>query len=245
VPTRFTVDRWAACAPGLDDAAAWRDWLDNPVARGASADRPPLPQVPAAIRRRLELLGRLVLQATWECRPEATECPTVFCSRYGELSRPLELLRSIAAEEPLSPMQFSLAVHNAIGAQYSIARAQRAGSAAIAAGEETVEAGFIDALGLLQDGAREVLIVCYDEPPPEIYGAPVAGRFAYAWACQISAAADAGISLEAGPGPAHALPPQDAALPVSLAALRFLTSPDCRAFENATAQRTWLWRRHD
>jgi Beta-ketoacyl synthase, N-terminal domain len=239
------MDRWAACATGLVGPAAWRNWLENPVTRIASVDKPPLPQVPAAIRRRLEPLGRLAFQAAWECRPEAADCPMVLCSRYGELSRPLELLLSIAAHESMSPTQFSLAVHNAIGAQYSIARSQRSSSAAIAAGDETVEAGFIDALGLLRDGASEVLIVCYEEPPPDVYGAPTAGEFAHAWACQISASTGAGIGLEAVPLPQGVPTTRDPELSASLAALRFLASSERRAFDHPTAQRLWQWRRHD
>ena len=83
-------------------------------------------------------------------------------------------------------------------ALFSIARGDTASYSAVAAGPDSVEAAFVEALGLLADGTPAVLIVCYEdraEPPYDDF--PETCQTAHAWACRIrSAPADGpGLSL--------------------------------------------------
>ncbi|HIL77929.1 MAG TPA: hypothetical protein EYG48_03280, partial [Methylococcales bacterium] len=55
-------------------------------------------------------------------------------------------------------------VHNAIAGLFSIAFKNNTESTVVAPGEEGIAAAFIEAAGLLQQGAEQVLIVLYDEP---------------------------------------------------------------------------------
>src|SRR5206468_1426631 len=132
-------------------------------------DEPALDEMPAMIRRRVERLGRVALQAVYRVQGDTPPCPVVLASRRGDVRRSVQLLSQLAAGETLSPAAFSMSVHNAIGALYSIATKQIGPYTAIAAGEETVEAAFIEALGQLADGEAAVLIVHYDEPLPPPY----------------------------------------------------------------------------
>jgi hypothetical protein len=102
--------------------------------------------------------------------PEGPPPVCIFCSRYGEYARAFEILNSLAAEEPVSPNSFSLSVHNTASSLFSIMRKDRTHSTSIAAGEATLEAGFIEAQSLLTEtpGAR-ALLVYYDEPLPSFY----------------------------------------------------------------------------
>ncbi|NPD24628.1 beta-ketoacyl synthase chain length factor [Corallococcus exiguus] len=242
----FSVQRWAAWAPGLVNPASWETWLATPHPLPAEGT-PALAAMPAMMRRRVDRLGRIALQAAYDAHVGAPDAPVIFASRYGDLGRSVELLTQLARSEPLSPTSFSLSVHNAIGALYSIARGDTSAYAAIAAGEETVEAAFTEACGLLSDGVPRVMVVVYEEPVPspwEHFSRDVA--FPHAWACLLSAntGADA-IHLDcAASAPDSPAAPMDAAdLPADLRALRFLVSGASR-WEHATGGRCWRWARH-
>ncbi|WP_233595552.1 MULTISPECIES: beta-ketoacyl synthase chain length factor [Corallococcus] len=240
----FTVQRWAAWAPGLVAPAAWEAWLEKPHPLPAEGT-PALAEMPAMMRRRVDRLGRIALQATYQAHADAPEAPVLFASRYGDLGRSVELLTQLARSEPLSPTSFSLSVHNAIGALYSIARGDTASYGAIAAGEETVEAAFTEACGLLADGVPRVMVVLYDEPVPEPWRhfSPTVG-FPHAWACLLAADSGANaIRLDCHAGPPDADAGEQDGLPADLRALRFLVS-GARQWEHPVGARRWRWERH-
>lgn len=242
---QFFVERWAAWAPGLCDQTAWRAWLRQPHTI-LFQDEPALLEMPAMIRRRVERLGRVALQATYWGQGEAPPCPIVFASRRGDISRSLQLLHQLAIGEPLSPAAFSMSVHNAIGALYSIATAHTGQYTAVAAGEETIEAAFVEAIGQLVDGESEVLLVYYDEPMPAPYDVfHDRPEFARAMAYRIRLVESGGCSLQAGPT-VDRLGDRDepTALPSDLAALKFLVSDGDSQYVHAVGARRWVWSRH-
>lgn len=241
---RFTIKQWAAWAPGLADQDAWRDWLSAPHAI-VGDEQPALSEMPAMMRRRVERLGRAALQVAYRALEGATRCPAVFASRYGDMQRSIELMKQLAREAAVSPTAFSMSVHNANAALFSIARGDRSNYSAVSAGAETAEHAFVEALGLLAEGADEVLVVCYDEPLP----APVAhfssaGEFLRAWTCRLGRATEDGIGfsvtacppsrpIEASTGPA---------LPADLQLLDFLIGGQ-RAYRRVVDGREWCWAR--
>lgn len=240
---RFTVEKWAAWSPGLPDRQAWLDWLSRPVWQSGDAV-PALGDMPSAMRRRADRLGRAALQVAYWCDDVVQpDCPLVFASRYGEMQRSLELLHQLTEREPLSPATFSMSVHNAVGALLSIARRDTGNYTAVAAGEETVEAAFAEAFGLLADGAPAVTVVYYDAPLPAPYDAFGAGEPGlHAWACRIRLSESGGYSLEPVRGRAADMCEQ--ALSGDLAILHFLLSGTMREHVHVTEPRAWLWRRH-
>ncbi len=242
---RFSIDRWAAWAPGLPDQAAWRAWLRNPgpVEHG---EYPPLTEMPAMMRRRVERLGRVALQAAYWAQGDQVPGSVVFASRQGDIGRSLQLLRQLASGESMSPASFSMSVHNAIGALYSIANSQTCPYTSIAAGAETVEAAFVEAMGQLADGAPDVLLVCYDEPLPEPYGVFGEGiAFARAAAYRLSVANTGGFSLQSGPPTNTTALAATVSLPADLAVLDFLVNADLPQLVRNVGVRQWEWRRHD
>ena len=219
---QFSLLGWSAFAAGLETPEDWQAWARAPALPEGMAV-PPLAEMPAMQRRRLEPLGRMALQVAWRCQPDpAVAMPLVFASRHGDVARTYEMLAGLARGEPLSPTHFGLSTHNAIAAQYSIARGLTDNYLAISAGVESPEAAVTEALGLLADGAPEVLVVAYDGPIPEPYAEyrdePEA---AWAWAWRLGAPwADAPrFSLRPC---ADATPPAPAALPHGLDLLRFV-----------------------
>lgn len=247
----FHVTRWAAWAPGLDTQDAWRAWLDQPAPIAADAPaQPPLAEMPAMMRRRIDPLGRAALQVAYRVQEHPSTGPVVFASRWGEIARSVALLQQLAQDEPLSPTQFSLSVHNASGALYSMARQDHQNYLAVAAGAHSAEAGVCEALGLLADGAPQVLLVCFDAPLPPDYAAlpepqrPAAAELEpllHAWACVLVAAPEGeGLSLQSLP-PAASAP---AALPGNLAPLHFLIGQQSR-LDRPGPQGSWRWTRHE
>lgn len=238
---RFNLLDWQAFAPGLHDKAAWRAWVDQPEAPRGD-DVPALAEMPAMQRRRVEQLGRMALQVGYWCQQgDDAGLPLVFASRHGDLSRTYEMLRALARDEALSPTSFGLSTHNAIAAQYGIARKHTGQCQVVSAGTMTAEAAFIEAMGLLADGADEVLVVVYDCAGPEAYrdfaDEPAAD---FAWAARLGPGSAFSLASAAGDRrPERA----DDGLPQALRVLRFLlgTAP---SLEVGDGQGRWRWQRH-
>lgn len=241
--TDFRVRRWAAWAPGLQTQEAWRSWLSAPAWPLPAAEAvavAPLAEVPAMTRRRIDPLGRAALQVAWWAQGDQPTGPVVFASRWGEVARSVALLRQLAADEPLSPTAFSLSVHNASSALYSIARGDTANYAAVSAGDASAAAGVCEAVGLLADGAPQVLVVSVESALPEPYESfePHLGSLR-AWAVMLEAA-EQGVRLQAAAP--HDEPPSGD-LPADLATLRFLAGASAQ-WRQAGPQGGWLWSRH-
>ena len=241
---RFSVDRWAAWAPGLNDRAAWQAWLRQPSPI-SSSEAPPLVEMPAMIRRRVDRLGRVALQAAYWGQGDSAPCPVVFASRRGDIGRCLTLLRQLADGEAPSPAAFSTSVHNAIGALYSIANNYTGPYTAIAAGDETVEAAFTEALGQLADGEPAVLVVYYDEPLPPPYDVFEEGvEFSRAMAFRISLVDSGGYTLRSSPATAEVPAPMLAGLTTDLAVLDLLVSDAANRYVHTVGARRWEWANH-
>ncbi|MGH8853951.1 MAG: beta-ketoacyl synthase chain length factor, partial [Telluria sp.] len=145
----------------------WAEWAREPWPL-QGGEEPKVAAMPAMLRRRAGLLGRMALEVAYDCLGQHTKVPTVFCSRHGEVGRALELLGDLARGEPLSPTGFGLSVHNAIAGLFSIARSDRANHVALAAGGASIEHAVIEACGQLADGAPMVLLVACDTPLPDM-----------------------------------------------------------------------------
>jgi len=147
----FELRALAVWTPGEDDAA------------------PPLKEIPPLLRRRADAMGRAALHVM--TRPELPYegQPIIMCSRLGEFQRAFELQAELAREGSESPQQFSMAVHNAIGGLFLMAKKSRAPLTALAAGEEGALAGLQEAAAQLADGAEKVWLLFCEERLGEVY----------------------------------------------------------------------------
>jgi len=246
-PVALHLAVWAAWAPGLATPDDWRRWLQSPRPLPADAPAaPPLPEVPAMARRRIDPLGRAALQVAYQAQQGidvATTPPTplVFASRWGELARSVAMLQELARGEALSPTAFSHAVHNAIGAQYSIQRGITANVCAVAAAEVSAAAGWVEAAALLAAGAPAVLLTVFDAPLPERYAAldaPLAPLHAYALLLRPARAGEPGIVLARA---AAQEPPPPNPLAPNLQVLQCLLDPRA-TLRQADGAAHWCWR---
>ncbi|MDD2661371.1 MAG: beta-ketoacyl synthase chain length factor [Methylococcales bacterium] len=154
----FIVLKWAVWPPLRGDA-------EQNLARQKEL----LASVPKMLKRRLSPLAKIVFCAANQCITEHMIVPAVFSSSHGELAKSFSMMEMLEAGQEVSPTAFSLSVHNAIAGLFSIAWNNQLQSTMVAAGEEGLAAGFIEALGLLQEGAEQVLLVFYDEPLVDFY----------------------------------------------------------------------------
>jgi len=243
----FSVASIAAWAPGVTTEREWQEWRQG-TRTIASAGEPALQQMQPLLRRHAGRLGRLACSVAYDTLGAATDVPVVYGSRYGEVSRSVELLSALAAHEELSPSSFGLSVHNAITGLFSMARKDAANSISLAAGDESAEYGVLEACGLLAEGAAAVLLVVADVPLPAIY-ADFADTTsdAFAWACLLTAPDKAPLRLEWDAN--HVDVAERATntaqrIPGALAALPFLQG-NLRAFDQESGTRRWRWRHND
>lgn len=166
MPTRlaFTLKHWCAWQSASISGPGWPGGEILPNHQG-SADVSFLPMMQ---RRRLSPLARAACAVAWNCRQAESEMPSIFYSAHGESSYFFEMLEEMTAGEPVSPSRFSLAVHNAIVGQFSLYSENVLPYVALAGGSEGLFAGFIEAAGMLLQ-APNVMLVCYDQPLPEVY----------------------------------------------------------------------------
>jgi hypothetical protein len=243
----FSISDWAAWAPELHDRAAWLAWARAPFLP-CGDDAPPLAEVPAMQRRRVDRLGRMAIQAAYWCQGQAdgNGTPMLFASRHGDVARSVTLLKALAAGEGLSPTMFGLSVHNAIAAFHSMVSGGHGNYLALAGGHSTVETACVEAVGLLADGAPEVKLVCYEAPlPPDHMPYADEPQAYYAWCWRIAPAGGSGAQLrlrwDGATAGSVAGPAGSGTLPHGLDVHRFLLSGDAALSADAGS---WHWQRH-
>lgn len=165
----FNIAQWRAWAPGLTTAEDWQQWSRNPTVRCNQDQAPDVSFLPAMQRRRLSRLARMAFSVGWPLAEGLEHLPLVFVSRHGETPRTFDILSDLAADQPLSPTQFSLSVHNAVIGLWSILRGETSEMTALAAAGDGLEHGVLEAASLLDEGASAVLLVIAEERPPAAY----------------------------------------------------------------------------
>ncbi|KAF3981376.1 MAG: beta-ketoacyl synthase chain length factor [Methylococcales symbiont of Hymedesmia sp. n. MRB-2018] len=150
---------------------SWSVWppLSTEKEMVAQSEKELLQAVPKMFKRRLSPLAKTVFCAALSCETETSKLPIIFSSTHGELAKSLAIMEAIEAGEEVSPTLFSLSVHNAIAGLFSIAFNNKNQITVLAAGEEGMASAFIEALGLFQEGEKELLLIFYDEPLPGFF----------------------------------------------------------------------------
>lgn len=177
-----------ALSPGLADEAAWLVWAQQ----GLWPVDPPFPAtplLPMMMARRLSQGSRLAVQVGLSLLARHQVDSAIFVSRHGELARSMTLLQALADGQALSPTDFSMSVHNTAAGLCSIQGKAAIPMSSLAAGENSLMAGLIEAVGALQAGARRVLLVAFEGPVPE---------FHHPWLGEEAPPHALGLVLEAG-----------------------------------------------
>jgi hypothetical protein len=237
------IEQWRAWAPGVASAGEWLAWAQSPRVLADRQEQPECLSLPPMQRRRLSRLARMTMEVASPLCGDDEQLPFVFASRHGETTRTFNLLGDVAGEQPLSPTQFGLSVHNAIAGQWSLLRGQRGESVAIAGEADTFEHAMLEASTLLAAGAASVLAVIAEEVPPDAYNGWITDvPFSYAVALRLGrtdASAGDGWQLDLQPDEGDTPP---CPWPHALDFLRALQT-GASSLQHAWKRRRWQWQR--
>src|SRR5690349_17921743 len=136
----FRVADWAAWSPERADKPAWLAWAGLADMPEPELESPP----PLSLRRRVTRIGQQALRVAWSL-PSSGNVPIIFASRDGEFTRTISVLNTLNKPDTVSPADFSLSVHHALAGLLSIARGNRAGHGAVAAGRDSLWYGLLEA----------------------------------------------------------------------------------------------------
>lgn len=172
-PSTFIIDKWSAWAPGIENACQWGEFLTDPdqyiIDPSDLNNKANVSFIPAMQRRRLSPLARAVFHVAEHCIDKDQDSPSIFSSMHGESQRTYALAKSIAENDDVSPMAFSLSVHNAISGQFGILFDNTQASTALAPYDDGYLCAIADGIGQLKEGASSIIIACYEENLPEFY----------------------------------------------------------------------------
>lgn len=241
----FDLETPVAWLPGLNSNLECLTWLKD-KSRPALSGNPDLTGFPAMLRRRLGPAGKAAVGCLLQLQnlrsTPVTDAPHLFYSQFGEANRSVKLLSDLAAENALSPTEFSLSVHNAAAGVYSIGLGLKGNITALAAGGDGLATVFLEAFGLLKQKHSEVVCVCYDAPLGEPY--PAAERtleyhYALAFVLKTSGQGQKGcarVKLAALP-----LEAEKAQKPVPAAEvlMKFLLDPQSESVGLTTGRSSW------
>lgn len=143
-------------------------WDVRFAAKGESLSSQDHKTIPASVRRRLNSFGR---DAGTSIADKIESSPLiVFASRYGDAVRSVDILEEICKGEEISPMNFSLSVHNAVSGLFSIGWKLKQMQSVISAGANTFVMGLTEAFSLLKSFPDEdVLLIYVDVPLPSVF----------------------------------------------------------------------------
>ena len=230
---KFTLSiiDWQARAPGLGDAAAWQDWSRQSDAIDPAAPLAKLTDLPMMTARRLNSGSRLAVDIGLAMLRKHQIDAVVYSSR--------RILQALAAEEPVSPTDFAMSVHNAAVGNLTIAARQPIVSSSVSAGMDTFQQGLCEVLSLLHAGYSRVLLVDFDGVLPAFYHAGLPPQMPV-WPYALALVIEAGdlLCCETRGGSEG----EEPALPQSLQFLRHYLN-DAPQFTLSGERLQWQWTR--
>ena len=167
----FIIKQCVAWGGGITTPGDWQAYALGEKSLSTLQELPALSQIPAMQRRRLSPFAKLALHCALTAADDClSTVPSVFSSRHGDLAKTSKLIEDVAAKEPLSPTNFGLSVHNAVGGLFSIYSGNKAPLTAISAGEDSFFIGLLDALAKLKaNDYQQILLVFTENSVPELY----------------------------------------------------------------------------
>ena len=119
-------------------------WIQRRIVRKDFV--PDVSFVPPMQRRRLSLLQKVMFAISQELIGEEKDYTVFFSSRDGEYQLTRRLVHDFRDGGDVSPGRFSTSVYNAAPGLFSVFTQNQQSYSALAAGEETVECGLLEAI---------------------------------------------------------------------------------------------------
>lgn len=244
----ITLAAWNAWEMGSTAPESWTH-IDTAGNEQSHSTLTKAQRIPAMLRRRLGSLGKAAIASGEELIANIDESiPTVFCSQHGDLKRTLGLLDSLSKQEPLSPTQFSLSVHNAIAGIYSIARKDHSATTALSCMQDDVSTALLETQLILEEQQSQyALCIVHDEPVPARYSTSAQPKRAYAVSfllCARPSSTAQQLHLSIGSKACvvrhESLPKLQ---PSALTLIDFLNGADKKELQLDTASHLWYWQK--
>lgn len=234
----LTLIDWQASAPGLSSVDDWQHWALQPDVPNSQLPLATCTHLPMMTARRLSSGSRAAVDCGLALLARQQVDAIVFTSRHGELERNLRILNAIANEQPLSPTDFAMSVHNAAAGSLTIAAKKPLVATSVAAGIDTFQQGLFEVLAMMQAGHQKVLLVDFDGAVPDYYHSFLPGEFTAPYAVALLFANAETLCCRYELAEREVMP-----LPQSLQFLQGVLSGN-KAFQVQGAQGIWHWDNH-
>ncbi|MCQ5469174.1 beta-ketoacyl synthase chain length factor [Pantoea brenneri] len=165
----YSLVDWQALAPGLAGHDDWQRWALQGAVIDPNQSMAKPQFLPMMTARRLSGGSRAAVECGLALLARQTVDAVVFTSRHGELERNLRILTALASQQPLSPTDFAMSVHNSAVGSLTIAAKAPLVSTSIAAGIDSFQQGLIEVSALHQAGYQQVLLVDFEGLLPDYY----------------------------------------------------------------------------
>lgn len=160
---------WWAMAPDRGTRDAWRQWA-NALTAEFPGVLPGCSHIPMMSLRRMSIGTRLAVESGLILLKDSPADMAIFTSRHGELERTHKILQNLHQQQPLSPTDFAMSVHNTAAGWLTIMAKNTLPTTSLAAGEDSFQQGMIEAQAVLATGSAErVLLIDFDGIVPDVY----------------------------------------------------------------------------
>ncbi|MFP7608159.1 beta-ketoacyl synthase chain length factor [Serratia quinivorans] len=162
---------WWAMAPDRGTRDAWRQWATgNAITAEYPGVLPGCSHIPMMSLRRMSIGTRLAVESGLILLNDYPADMAIFTSRHGELERTHKILQHLHQQQPLSPTDFAMSVHNTAAGWLTIMAKNTLPTTSLAAGEDSFQQGMIEAQAVLATGSAErVLLIDFDGIVPDVY----------------------------------------------------------------------------
>ncbi|OON40747.1 beta-ketoacyl synthase [Izhakiella australiensis] len=236
----FRLLDWQASAPGLATAGDWAEWARQAATIDATQPLAKSQHLPMMTARRLNSGSRAAVDCAMALLARNQPQAAVFTSRHGELERNLRILTALAQQQPLSPTDFTMSVHNAAAGSLTLAAKAPLITSSLAAGIDSFQQGLVEVATLHCAGYQQVMLVDFDGAIPDCYH-PWLPENTPTWPYAVALLLTAGDQWQCRALPAQS--EKQEALPQSLQFLHHLLA-ESEHFTLAGDRLSWQWDRH-
>lgn len=172
ISVRAFINSVGLFAPGMEERETKESiLLGTKIWEFQSPSKLVADMLPANERRRTTPLIKLALHvanlAIEHAETDVASLRSVYASSDGDLDIVDKLCTALSEKEKIvSPTQFHNSVHNAPAGYWAIFTKSHAPSTSISAAEATFTAGLLESMTQIAAMDKDVLLVCYDYPPP-------------------------------------------------------------------------------
>ncbi|OTQ78219.1 beta-ketoacyl synthase chain length factor [Gilliamella apis] len=164
----FSIENWFALSAGLSSKSDWQLWSKQ-INHNWDLPLPKLNKLPMMQARRMSISSRLAVEVGLELIENNKLDLAIFSSRHGELERTYKILTALNQNVDISPTDFALSVHNTASGLFTIIAKQKVPVTSLSANEDSFQQSLLEALPILLQKDKKVLLIDFDGMIPQSY----------------------------------------------------------------------------